>query len=114
MIRLYRQAPCPNCGRTKDARAKLCHRCAGAGAPLSTDPNTIYARELGVRTRTVLALGGHEKLRALAPEVRALMLKPFCSATRRPRYRGGMAALGMKSMVPARLTQPDSAPEVSA
>ena len=44
------------------------------GRPLSEDK--AYALEMGVDRRLVKSLGGAEKLKKLAPEVRALLLKP--------------------------------------
>lgn len=86
-----------------DSRAiKGCRRCSHGGRP--REPENDYARELGIRPELLISLGGSAKLKALAPEVRNLLIKPAISYRRgsnAPKVSaGGMKALGMESRVP--------------
>jgi hypothetical protein len=71
------------------------------GRPTSED--TLYARSLGMtgsRAGEVIhRLGGAQKLRALSPEARNILLSPLGDGSRRKVSKGGMKALGMKSRV---------------
>ena len=65
--------------------------------PLSKD--AAYARELGLVgthiSRTIQRLGGAAKLRALDPETRGVLLKPFYPGPSAALHKGGLAARGM-------------------
>jgi hypothetical protein len=71
----------------------------GGGRPLTKDG--AYARELGIRSTRVRELGGADKLRALSPEVRALLLGPTNYGSKGVRA-GGLKARGMRSNVSKR------------
>jgi hypothetical protein len=64
----------------------------GGGRPLTNDG--AYARELGIRSTRVRELGGADKLRALSPEVLALLLGPANYGSKGI-HAGGLAARGM-------------------
>lgn len=104
MSRPNQRIPCPLCGCPMQPGAKTCRTCYSP-RPRSSNPDTVYARSLGVKTRVVIALGGHEKLKALSSDARALLLKPIDYGNSRTVADGGMAARSMKPGVPASRTQ---------
>jgi hypothetical protein len=57
-------------------------------------PEGRYAREIGITTRTLKKLGGADKLRSLAPEVRNVLIHPWVSGRSHEIPRGGQRARG--------------------
>jgi len=76
-----------------------------AGRKPSAD--TIYARELGITGRkphmVIQRLGGCEKLRALSPECRAVLLAPLGNGNSLHLVDGGLRARGMRRAKDIRL-----------
>lgn len=67
-----------------------------------------YARELGIKGKQIRRLGGVEKLRALTPEARSILLRPMAPRnTASPQRKISLAAIGMKRMVPGIVTARD-------
>jgi len=68
---------------------------------------TIYARELGITGsspyRTIRRLGGAEKLRALSPECRRILLAPMGHGDSLELHKGGLRARGMRRAKDIRL-----------
>jgi hypothetical protein len=69
--------------------------------------DTIYARELGItgkKSRMVIRrLGGCEKLRALSPECRNILLAPMGHGNSLELHKGGLRARGMSRAKDIRL-----------
>ena len=98
------KCPCPSCGRPMCAGSKGCRKCYHGGRPRA--PDHAYAAELGISVRQLRRLGNPERLRSLAPEIRALILKPSSPVDSQTVLKGGLRARGMFTRTPARLTQP--------
>jgi len=73
------------------------------GRPIS--PDTAYARELGVSKRVVINAGGADRLKALEPEARAILISPFKYGKSRTVADGGLKARGMKPRQRGLVTQ---------
>ena len=95
---------CPGCGGIMCLGSNGCVGCSRGGRP--PHPDNAYAAELGVSVRHLRRIGGAAAVRAMHPEIRALMLKPFRYGNSRTVHRGGLRARGMFTRTPARLTQP--------
>jgi hypothetical protein len=68
---------------------------------------TIYARELGITGKkchmVIRSLGGCEKLRALSPECRNILLAPMGHGHSLELHKGGLRARGMRRAKDIRL-----------
>lgn len=100
---MSRPAPisCPNCRGAMDPRSKRgCSDCLVTGRPRTPSSEILYARELGISPRRLLKLGGEQKLRALDPDARAVLINPHRYKTSQTISVGGLKARGMRSRVP--------------
>ena len=106
MKRKRRKLPCPHCAAPMSPQATGCRACSPGGRRRGIDH--AYAASLGISVRHLRRIGGEDWLRSLSPEIRTLMLKPFRLGNSREVHKGGLKARGMKSCIPARLTQPQA------
>ena len=67
--------------------------------PREKSDDRVYAASLGLTgkraNRIIQRLGGTEKLRALSPEARAVLLSPLGNGDSQELSRGGLRARGM-------------------
>jgi hypothetical protein len=89
-----RFSPCPLCGKPMICTSRMCGHCAGFGP--RPRPDADYAMELGITLFRLRKLGGKEKLLALSPDARNLLVRGTGSGS----SRKSLASCGMTSRVP--------------
>ena len=101
---------CPRCGGKMDCRSRRsCRSCREIGGVAAI--GSAYAAELGISVRKLRRLGGEATVRAMAPAMREILVKPGMAEPGKRRSQGyvSMKSLGMVRGVPGALREESAA-----